>query len=127
MTYSPEEELEIKKVLQAFASYIEESDQLEIIRTPKAGYVILALEGDPAMAEDGFTVETGADLCDFLMREIGYEFMTVSPGTYQTLRDLNLAEQVIVLHKIRKYTAALPEYRYLEDHLFTRPHPRWGY
>ena len=127
MTYSPEEDLKIKKVLLAFAGYIEESNQLEIIRTPKAGYVILALEGNPPRAGDGFTVENGADLCDFLMREIGYEFMVVSPGTYQTLRDLNPVEQIIVLHKIRKYTAALPEYRYLEDRLFTEPHPRWGY
>lgn len=127
MKYSPEEELKFKKVLLAFSSYIEESNQLEIVRTPKAGYVYLALEGEPPMAEDGFTVETAADMCDLLMREIGYEFLAMSPATYRTLRDLNPAEQVIVLHKVRKYTAALPEYRYLEDRLFTQPHPRWGY
>ena len=102
MKYSPEEELKFKKVLLAFSSYIEESNQLEIIRTPKAGYVYLTLEGEPPMAEDGFTVETAADMCDLLMREIGYfpEEIATAARNYDPARITRYVTNVATLfHK----------------------------
>ena len=45
MTYTPEEEAKIKKVLAAFHDYIEVSRSIDILFSKKVGYLLVSLGG----------------------------------------------------------------------------------
>ena len=120
MTYTPEEEMKIKKVLATFHDYIEASSTIDGLFSKKVGYLLVSLGGGDNPSLYGTDeIESASGLCLSLMEEIAQDCIEKTNPEYDSISKTTAAEKEAILERIRTYTRALPEYAYLEEELFS--------
>ena len=128
MFYTKEQVESTEKVKQVFSDYMEKFDDMELIQTKKAGYVMLygirAMEG--TMVFDPVFMQNGALLCEFLLAELAYEVLAeIDPEREHDIYEANTKERIVIKAAFEPYLEKLPEYRYLVEVLYKHPSDRW--
>ena len=120
MTYTPEEEMKIKKVLATFHDYIEASSTIDVLFSKKVGYLLVSLGGGDNPSLYGTDeIESASGLCLSLMEEIAQDCIEKTNPEYDSINQTTAEEREAILERIRQYTRTLPEYAYLEEELFS--------
>ena len=127
MIHTVEQIHSIEKVKSVFSDYIEKFDGLELIKTKKAGYILLydirAVEG--SMVFDPVFISDGAKLCDFLLSELAYEVLQEIDQTREhDIYEATTQERITIEAAFEPYIQQLPEYRYLIAELYKHPYDR---
>ena len=122
--YTPEQIEAIEKVQRIFKDLHEKRDDIDLVYSEKAGYIMLfgirAEEG--YMAMDPMFIETADDLFDFYLYEIACEvFSREFPGNMKDVHESNEKEKEVVMKEFEKYFIQAPEYRYLSEKQFMPP------
>ena len=127
MIQTKEQVESIEKVKQVFSEYMEKFDDLELIKTKKAGYVLLygirAMQG--TMVFDPVFIKDGAQLCEFLLAELAYEVLAeIDPKREHDIYEATTQERIAMEAAFEPYLEQLPEYRYLITELYKHPSDR---
>ena len=127
MIHTVEQIQSIEKVKCVFSDYINKFDDMELIKTKKAGYILLygirAMEG--SMVFDPVFISDGAQLCDFLLSELAYEVLQeIDPTREHDIYEATTQERIAIEAAFEPYIQQLPEYRYLIAELYKHPYDR---
>ena len=127
MIYTVEQIQSIEKVKEFFSDYIAKFDDMELIKTEKAGYILLygikAMEGQ--LVFDPVFISDGAQLCDFLLSELANEVMQeLDPKREHDIYEATTKERIAIEEAIEPYIKQLSEYRHLIVELYKHPFER---
>lgn len=127
MIHTDEQIKSIEKVKGVFSDYIEKFNDMELIKTEKAGYILLygirVMEGQ--MVFDPVFIRDGSQLCDFLLSELAYEVLAeMDEKREHDIYEATTQERVAIEAAFEPYIQQLPEYRYLIEELYKHPSER---
>lgn len=122
MIYTPEQIESIEKVKRVFKDYLDQFPDLDLIYSPKAGYVLLysikhyeeIIDCSPIFIRDG------RSLCDFFLYELACNVMT-KLEQFHDIHEASPQERDMIEQAFELYLRHLPEYRDLIDHQFRNP------
>ena len=114
MIHTKEQLESIRKVEKVFSDYIDSHDDMELIYTKKAGYVLLygLQRNERKLAMDPVFIVDGEHLCDFLLFEIVHDVLR-EVGSGHDVDEITAEERSIMEKAFEPYLQQLPEYREL--------------
>lgn len=121
MIYTKEQLESIKKVEKVFADYIDSHDDMELVCTKKAGYImIFGIKPDERrIVMDPIFIYDGEHLCDFLLFEIVHDVLRETKSGHD-VEDISAEERILMEDAFEPYLQQLPEYRELAALQFTK-------
>lgn len=122
MNYTAEQLASIEKVKTVFAGYIEKFDDMDLIYSEKAGYILLygIRPSEGRLTMDPIFIREGRQLCDFLLYELACETMT-SLGHFHDIHEASESERRSIEKAFSEYMKYLPEYNDLIEKQFKNP------
>lgn len=122
MNYTTEQLASIAKVKTVFAGYIDKFDDMDLIYSDKAGYILLfgIRLSECRLTMDPIFIREGRQLCDFLLYELACEVMT-SLGDFHDIHEASESERHLIEEAFSVYMKHLPEYNDLIDKQFQNP------
>lgn len=111
----------VEKVKAVFCDYLRHAKGIELLWSDKIGYILfLDIPEDVAIefVMQPIIIENAVKLCSYILLEMAYEYIEVSPRACHDLYTTSAEEQEQIRALYAPYMTRLPEYEHLIDEQF---------